>query len=78
MAKSEKPSTSTQAKHNASPDDLAKAGTKDSTELTDNELSNVVGGAAVSGGTPANTATKINFPEGNANQPIVIGSVYNG
>jgi len=46
-------------------------------ELTEAELNRITGGAAA-GGTPANTPIKLNFPEGNPSQPIIIGSVYNG
>ena len=58
-------------------DTLAETSTRVEGELTEDELKSIVGGAAV-GGTPANTPTKINFPEGNPSQPIIIGSVYNG
>jgi bacteriocin-like protein len=46
MAKSTQPSVSAQRKPTSSSDDLVKAGKKDSTELTDNELSKVVGGVS--------------------------------
>jgi len=56
---------------------FAETGKKGEAELTEDELQRVTGGAAV-GGVAPNTPTKINFPEGNTNQPIIIGSVYNG
>jgi bacteriocin-like protein len=46
MAKSNQPSTSTQRNPTSSSDDLVKGGKKDSTELTDSELSKVVGGVS--------------------------------
>jgi bacteriocin-like protein len=46
MAKSNQPSTITQCNPTSSSDDLVKGGKKDSTELTDNELSKVVGGVS--------------------------------
>jgi bacteriocin-like protein len=58
-------------------DTLAETNKKGEGELTEDELKSVIGGAAA-GGTPANTPAKINFPEGNPSQPIIIGSVYNG
>jgi len=46
MAKSNQPGTSAQRKPTSSFDDLVKTGKKDITELTDNELSKVVGGVS--------------------------------
>jgi len=45
MAKSDKPSASTQDKPTSSLDDLVKSGKKGSTELTEDELKKVSGGA---------------------------------